>query len=385
MTVAHHPRLDVLLAGRALFAVLVLLCESALAESSATEPTVILEGRAPAEPTASGKLDEGAIASSSRSVRPLVTDPLRAAQGPAPHRPAVPDRSQPIPVASRTAASDRTSAAASAATLIQLYRASCLECHDSDGRGGVVRDALPRVPDFTDAKWHASRSDAELSRSILEGKGKSMPRMKKKLGSIDVKQMVSFVRAFQGGKQVVDDEPEAPAAPAQSTDGTTSTAVRSRSLERLPAMQKDQNNREGSRIFQRFCAMCHGPDGRGTAMRENLPMLPDFTSHAWQEGRSDRQLVVSVLDGKGAKMPSFGGKVASEQARDLVAFIRTFDPSPARPVSTATDEFEARFRQLNEEFENLGRQIRALSTSTPQTPSSPAESPPRLSATSSPP
>src|SRR5271165_3379364 len=49
-------------------------------------------------------------------------------------------------------------------TPLQVYRASCLECHDNDGRGGIVRDDLPTVPDFTVAKWHASRSDAELSR-----------------------------------------------------------------------------------------------------------------------------------------------------------------------------------------------------------------------------
>jgi len=269
--------------------------------------------------------------------------------------------------------------------VIQLYRASCLECHDNDGRGGVVRDELPSVPDFTDARWHASRSDAELSRSILEGKGKSMPRMKKKLGSVDVKQMVSFVRAFQGGKQVVDDEPESPAAPSQSTGGTTSTAVRLQSLERSPITQRDQNNREGGRLFQRFCARCHGPDGSGTGQRENLPRLPDFTRRAWQAGRSDPQLVVSVLDGKGVGMPSFRAKVLREQARDLVAFIRTFAPSPERPVSSDTAEFEAQFRQLTEEFENLRRQSRALSSSTPRTPSSPVANPPRASSTSSPP
>ena len=192
-----------------------------------------------------------------------------------------------------------------------------------------------------------------------------MPRMKEKLGSVGVKQVVAFVRAFQGGKQVVNDEAETPAAPERPTGAITSAARRSQSLERSSATQRTQNNHEASRIFQRFCAMCHGRDGRGSSFTENVPMIPDFTHRAWQERRNDHQLVVSVLNGKGARMPSFAGKLAREQARDLVAFIRTFAPSPVRPVSTGADDFEARFRQLTAEFENLGRQIRSLSTPMP--------------------
>jgi len=311
MTVPLRRRLAVLLAGLALFPVIVLPCEPAPAETSTAELTGILDGRVSAA----------------------------------------------------------TSGSASTATLIQLYRASCLKCHDSDGRGGVVRDVLPNVPDFTDAQWHASRSDAELSRSILHGKGKSMPRMKMKLGSVDVQQMVSFVRAFQAGNQVVDDEPDLPAAPDHSTGGTESTSVRQQPLERAPAAKTDQNNREVSRLFQRYCATCHGPDGKGTGSRELLPMIPDFTRREWHEGRSEPRLVVSVLDGKGARMPSFAGKLAREQARDMVAFIRSFAPTGARPAFTSRDEFEARLRELNLEFENLQRQIQALPRSTQQNPS----------------
>ena len=114
-------------------------------------------------------------------------------------------------------------AAAPSSAAIQVYRASCLECHDSDGRGEVGRDASPTIPNFTDAKWQASRGDAELSHSILEGKGKSMPKMKNKLGSVQANQMVAFVRAFQGGKQVVEDEPDEPSPPEQPRVATEST------------------------------------------------------------------------------------------------------------------------------------------------------------------
>jgi mono/diheme cytochrome c family protein len=330
MIMPHHRRLAVLLAALALFAVVVLQCEPGPAESSAAESTIILAGKAAAEPTFSGTLDQGAIGSP-----------------------------------------------------IQVYRASCSACHDSDGRGGLVRDDTPTIPDFTDAKWHASRSDAELSRSILEGKGKSMPRMKKKLGSVDVKQMVLFVRGFRGGKQVVDDEPEAPAAPEQSTAGARSTAVRSQSLDRSPATHKDQNNRDGSRLFQRFCARCHEQGGKGTAMRESVPTIPDFTRPEWHNSRKDAQLRVSILGGKGTDMPAFRGKVEPEQVPGLVALIRSLGPTRPGKAPAASNEIDEELQKLYKEFEEL-RALRKKLADDPAKTAAPQEAGPPESASSRP-
>jgi cytochrome c oxidase cbb3-type subunit 3 len=260
---------------------------------------------------------------------------------------------------------------------IRVYRTSCLECHDSDGRGAVGRDTLPKIPDFTDARWQASRSDAQLSQSILEGKGKSMPRMKDKLGPVDVKQMVAFVRAFQGGKQVVDDEPEELPALESLAEKVKPTGVHPGSDQPPPPTPKELSLREGSRLFHRSCVRCHGPDGKGSGMRDSLPSIPDFTVRSWQEGRSDPQLLASILDGKGIGMPPFRDKVAREQIRDLVAFIRWFDPAPTQAESTVSDDFEARFQQLVAEFEDLRRKSEALSaTAAPAQGSQPGPPPP---------
>lgn len=56
-------------------------------------------------------------------------------------------------------------------TIIGLYNRHCIRCHGLDGRG--VWD-IPKVPDFTDGRWQASRSDAAMLRTILEG-GKGTP------------------------------------------------------------------------------------------------------------------------------------------------------------------------------------------------------------------
>jgi mono/diheme cytochrome c family protein len=257
-----------------------------------------------------------------------------------------------------------------------VYRTSCLECHDNDGRGGISRDVLPKIPDFTDAKWQASRTDAELIHSILEGKGKSMPRMQHKLGKVEATLMVSFVRGFQGGKQVIDDKPDAAAARVQLAGAAHAAAARPQPPEHSAAAQVSQSHREAGRLFQRLCVMCHGSDGKGTNMRDNLPRIPDFSLSAWQDRRSDPQLIVSILDGKGTHMPSFRTKVAREQASELVALVRTFGPARQRPATNGIDDFEARMRQLSDELEKLREQSRALSNSTRESASKQATNTP---------
>jgi mono/diheme cytochrome c family protein len=119
----------------------------------------------------------------------------------------------------------------------QIYRLVCMACHDTDGKGKLVRLAMPTIPDLTDPKWQASRTDAELEHSILEGKeslinGVKIPLMlpmKDKLGlaHTDVKEMVAFMRAFKGGKQAVSPGPggiPAPGVPVQLAQGPISGA-----------------------------------------------------------------------------------------------------------------------------------------------------------------
>jgi mono/diheme cytochrome c family protein len=114
----------------------------------------------------------------------------------------------------------------------QIYRLVCMACHAPDGKGELVRQAMPSIPDLTDPKWQASRTDAELEHSILEGKeslinGVKIPLMlpmKDKLGlaHTDVKDMVAFMRAFKAGKQVVAPGPggiPAPGVPVQIAQG----------------------------------------------------------------------------------------------------------------------------------------------------------------------
>jgi mono/diheme cytochrome c family protein len=231
--------------------------------------------------------------------------------------------------------------AVAASTAEQLYKdGGCVNCHDKDGRGGVVRKAMPEIPDFTDAKWHKDNADDDtLAKSILEGKGKFMMAQKDKLSKDDVKQLVAHVRKFKDAKPA-DAAKEPPKAEPDPAAGEMTAALRA-----------------GSAIFQEKCLGCHGKDGRGGAAGAALANLPDFSSRAWQASRSDAQLSVSILEGKGTQMPPFRDRLKAEQTKALVAHIRTLGPAPSQPdQKTKTSDFEEEFRRLEQEWEALKKQ-----------------------------
>jgi hypothetical protein len=60
-------------------------------------------------------------------------------------------------------------------------------------------------------------------------------------------------------------------------------------------------------------------------------------------------------------MPAFGEKLSDKEARDLVAQVRAFDPASARRADDPPDDFDQRFRRLQEDLEELKKQFRELS------------------------
>jgi cbb3-type cytochrome c oxidase subunit III len=246
---------------------------------------------------------------------------------------------------------------------VQIFRAYCLACHNVDGRGAIVRPGMPDIPDFTSAKWHESKKDAELAKAILTG-GKFMPPMSDKLTQADAERMAKFVRSFKDGKLVValesQDVPKKPVGvPEEFKDKVPPP-------EKKPPPESPElanRLRAAAVLFREYCLVCHGPDGAGSpAMRPALPPLPDFTQIAFQEQHSDPQLLISILDGKGTLMPANRGRVSEAQARDLVAFIRTFGPPGVIGKILPPSEFQLQFEQLQRQWEALQREVRELKT-----------------------
>jgi hypothetical protein len=79
-----------------------------------------------------------------------------------------------------------------------IFNRYCIRCHGVDGRG--VWD-IPDVPDFTNAAWQATRTDGQLARAILEGRGAVMPPFRGTLTLEEAFAMARYVRTLIPGTE----------------------------------------------------------------------------------------------------------------------------------------------------------------------------------------
>ena len=79
-----------------------------------------------------------------------------------------------------------------------LYNRYCVRCHGIDGRG--VWD-IPDVPDFANARWQASRTDDQLTRLIIDGRGAVMPAFRGTLTLEESWALARYLRTFVPGSE----------------------------------------------------------------------------------------------------------------------------------------------------------------------------------------
>jgi hypothetical protein len=68
-----------------------------------------------------------------------------------------------------------------------------------DGRG--IWD-IPGIPDFTNARWQDCRTDGQLARIILEGRGAVMPPFRGALSLEEAWGLARYLRTFRPGTEV---------------------------------------------------------------------------------------------------------------------------------------------------------------------------------------
>ena len=83
----------------------------------------------------------------------------------------------------------------------------------------------------------------------------------------------------------------------------------------------------GAKLFKRYCAGCHGADGRGGA-QTFMPHIENLTKKGYIDLVPDDYLfgVISeggVSVGKSSYMPAWGKTLSEQDIRDIIAHIRS--------------------------------------------------------------
>jgi hypothetical protein len=97
--------------------------------------------------------------------------------------------------------------------VMSVFTKYCIRCHGIDGRG--VWD-IPDVPNFTNVRWQSSRTEGQIARRILEGRGAVMPPFRGTLSLEEAWAMARYIRTFiPGAEKSRPDygEPEKPKTP----------------------------------------------------------------------------------------------------------------------------------------------------------------------------
>ena len=89
----------------------------------------------------------------------------------------------------------------------------------------------------------------------------------------------------------------------------------------------DGNATHGATLFKRYCAGCHGEDGRGGAQTFS-PHVPNLTAKDYIEFLPDGFLFTVITEGgaaagKSGMMPAWGGTLSEQDIKDVIMFIRT--------------------------------------------------------------
>ena len=99
-----------------------------------------------------------------------------------------------------------------------------------------------------------------------------------------------------------------------------------------------QDAAAGQEIYAQYCALCHGPEGKGDgSLSANLDPKPrNHTDGAYMNALSDAQLLKVIGSGGAAAdlspiMPAWKDILSAQQIQDVVAFVRTLAVPPYTP------------------------------------------------------
>jgi mono/diheme cytochrome c family protein len=90
-----------------------------------------------------------------------------------------------------------------------------------------------------------------------------------------------------------------------------------------------QGARDASALYAKYCASCHGKDGRSKTFKAKFNKARNLADPEWQAATSDERIFNSITNGRG-KMPAFGKKFSDDEISALANYVRGLLRSPGK-------------------------------------------------------
>jgi mono/diheme cytochrome c family protein len=102
----------------------------------------------------------------------------------------------------------------------------------------------------------------------------------------------------------------------------------------LPAfatnVRVEQRERSASQLYRRYCADCHGSDGKAKTSKGKFSHARDLTNPQWHADVTDERIFNSIMNGRdvSGNMPAFSDKLKEKEVNSLVTLVRKFKEQP---------------------------------------------------------
>jgi cytochrome c553 len=88
-----------------------------------------------------------------------------------------------------------------------------------------------------------------------------------------------------------------------------------------------EEDKKTARTWKAKCGSCHGAEGKADTEQGQKAKISDFSTAAWQKGKSDADIKAAIEGGKkkeGVEMEPYKDKLEAAQIDALVQHIRSF-------------------------------------------------------------
>jgi cytochrome c oxidase cbb3-type subunit III len=157
----------------------------------------------------------------------------------------------------------------------RLFANYCTQCHGSDARGARG------FPNLTDDDWLHGGTPADIETTILDGRQGSMPPWEGVIDHDGIFNVAEYVRTL-GGRSA---DPQVAA--------------------------------RGKLVFDQYCVVCHGADGKGNV----LLGAPDLTDDTWLYGGTQKTIMQTVAKGRNGSMPPHRAFLGEARVHLLAAYV----------------------------------------------------------------